>query len=179
MATPRTRPVEDSISKVGNELAVGEDLEFQRKWWRFETAIWILFALILAADLSGIFGRGPLAKASAKTADGTMKIDYERVLRYETPDVMTIHFGPNAIQNGKIELWVSETVIQPLGNRRIIPQPKSSILDGDGILYTWPTASHPNSVSFALEPSTPGSQKFTVRLESTGDIITRHVWVMP
>lgn len=179
MATQHTRPVEDTIPRIANELAVGEDLQFQRKWWRFEAVVWIVFAVILALDLSGIMGRGPLAKASVRTADGTMKIDYERVERFETPSMMTIYFGPNAVANGQIQLWVSEGVIKPLGNQRIIPQPKSSVLDGDGILYTWPTTEHPNTVAFALQPSTPGSKAFTIRLPATGDSITRHVWVMP
>jgi hypothetical protein len=179
MASARTRPVEDSVPKVADDLAVGEDLDFQHRWWCFEAVIWIVFAVILALDLSGLLGRGPLAKASAKTPDGTMKIDYERVERFQTPSVMTIYFGPNAVAHGQIQLWVSEGVIKPLGNQRIIPQPQISVLNGDGILYTWPTTAHPNTVAFALNPSTPGEQTFTIRLTATGDTITRHVFVMP
>lgn len=179
MASARTRPVEDSIPKISNELAVGENIEFQRRWWRFEHIVWWVFTAILVLDLAGAFGRGPLAKASARTADGAMKIDYERVERFQTPSVLTIHFGPNAIRDGKIQLWVSENLIKPLGNQRIIPQPESSVLSGDGILYTWLTTGKPNSTSFALEPASPGTDKFTIRLPATGDQIERRVFVMP
>jgi hypothetical protein len=50
---------------VNDEITVGEDLQFQRKWWVFERVIWILFSLILVLDIAGVFGRGPVAKAEA------------------------------------------------------------------------------------------------------------------
>jgi hypothetical protein len=62
----KTKPVEDTVPKIGNELAVGEDLEFQRRWWRFERVVWTIFLLILVADLAGLLGRGPLSKTHAK-----------------------------------------------------------------------------------------------------------------
>jgi hypothetical protein len=33
------KPVEHTIEKVNDEIAVGSDLEFQRRWWRFERVI--------------------------------------------------------------------------------------------------------------------------------------------
>lgn len=48
-ATKFSEPIEDSVSKVDDAIAVGEDLNFQRRWWRFERAIWVAFALILVA----------------------------------------------------------------------------------------------------------------------------------
>ena len=53
----------DEVPKVDNAVAVGEDLEFQERWWTFERVIWSFFALILLADMLGAFGRGWLAKA--------------------------------------------------------------------------------------------------------------------
>ncbi|MFP5228316.1 MAG: hypothetical protein ACLGXA_11890 [Acidobacteriota bacterium] len=180
MTSPvRTRPVEENIPKVGNELAVGEDIEFQRRWWRFEHIVWALFSLILLLDLSGLLGRGPLAHARDKTADGAMNLQYDRVERFQTPAIVSIHFGANAVHNGHIELWVSQSIIKSLGNQRIIPQPASSVLTGDGILYTWPAGEHPDSAEFALESSHVGVQHFTLRLPVLGDQLTERVVVMP
>jgi hypothetical protein len=175
----RTSPVEENIPKVGNELAVGEDIEFQRRWWRFEHAVWIMFGLILALDLSGLLGRGPLAHAHDKTADGAMKLEYDRVARFQTPSIISVHFGPNAVHDGRIQLWVSQSIVRNLGNQRIIPQPASSVLKDQGILYTWPSGDHPDSADFALEPSHLGWQHFTLRLPALGDQFTEHVVVMP
>jgi len=64
-----TTPVDDSIAKVSNAVAVGEDLAFQRRWWRFERAVWIVFGIIVLLDLARVFGRGPAANAHKQTAD--------------------------------------------------------------------------------------------------------------
>ncbi len=178
-SSAQTRPVEDSVPKIGNELAAGEDLEFERRWWRFEHIVWIFFTVLLALDLSGAFGRGPLSKAQMKTADGAITVDYERIERFQTPSILTIHFGPAAVRNGKIQLWVSQTVVKGLGNQRIIPQPTTSVLAPDGILYTWDASDRPDSASFALQPIKPGIDHFVLRLPVVGDELGGRVFIAP
>ena len=107
-AKPFTSPVENSVARVNDEVAVGEDLEFQRKWWRFENAAWMVFTLIIVLDLSGLFGRGPLAKAQRHAADGTIDVKYERIERTGSPSIMTIQFGPSAIKDGRIQLYIRQ-----------------------------------------------------------------------
>jgi hypothetical protein len=96
---PFTKPVENSVARVNDEVAVGENLDFQRKWWRFENVAWAIFTLIVFLDLSGLFGRGPLAKAERRTTDGTIEMKYERIERTGSPSIMTIQFGQSAIHN--------------------------------------------------------------------------------
>ena len=60
-----TREIEDSVAKVNGEVAVGSDLDFQRKWWRFERVLWTVLTLIVILDALGFFGRGWFAKAHA------------------------------------------------------------------------------------------------------------------
>ena len=50
--------VGDSVPKVNNDLAVGEDLEFQRRWWRFEKIVWPLLMLFVVVVLFVVFGCG-------------------------------------------------------------------------------------------------------------------------
>ena len=85
-------PVEDWVPKVSDRIAVGEDLEFQRKWWRFEQIIWPILLLVVVADILGLFGRGWLAKRRAVTTDHAMTVDYEWVERASTPSIMTFRF---------------------------------------------------------------------------------------
>ena len=162
MPATQTHPVEDSVAKIGNELAVGEDLDFQRRWWRFESIIWILFVIIVVLDVAGVFGRGPVAKAHSVSAGGMMEINYERIERFSTPSILTVHFRPSAVQNGLIHLWVSDSVVKELGNQRIIPQPQTSTTGNGGIFYTFPATAKPNSVEFALQPSNPGISHFAL-----------------
>ena len=163
MATkPFTKPVDDTVAKVDNEVAVGEDLDFQRKWWRFENAAWVIFTLIIILDLAGLFGRGPIAKAERRTADGTIDVKYERIERTDSPSIMSIEFGPSAIQDGKIQLYVSSSLVKSFGTERVIPAPQNTVIGEGGLTYTFPATKPPASVDLALQPSGPGIYDFTV-----------------
>jgi hypothetical protein len=129
-----TKPVSDSVPKVAGDVAVGEDLGFERKWWRFERVVWILFLVILICDVLGLFGRGWLAKAERSTPDQALTMSYERVERASTPSIMTLHFAPSAVHDGRIQVLVSENVNRRLGAQRVSPPPQLSTLTQDGIL---------------------------------------------
>jgi hypothetical protein len=174
---PFLSPVQDSVPKVG-DVAVGEDLEFQRKWWRFERGIWVFFLLLLVADVLGLFGRGWLAKAQAGDANGTLTLDYERVERASTPSIMTLHFDDAAIRNGKIEVFVSEDIIKALGAQRISPQPELSTVGKGGITYIFAATETPATAEITLSPSFPGSHRFRMQVTG-GQPINGHVVVVP
>ena len=177
-ATPPNKPVTDSVPKVNNDVAVGADLEFQRKWWRFERSVWIFFAFLVLCDLAGLFGRGPLAHAHRATRDGTMDVHYERIERFSTPSIATINFGPNAIHDGKIQLWVGGTLVKRLGAQRVVPAPLASQIGDDGITYTFPASFPPASVEFALQPAGPGLYPLEFRVLGA-EMMTVKVFVMP
>jgi hypothetical protein len=173
-----TKPVEDSVAKVNDELAVGSDLDFQHRWWRFERAVWVLFTLLVIADLLGCFGRGFLAKSRMRAADGSLDVQYERVERFSTPSILRAKFGPDAIHEGKVQLWVSSSLVKNLGNQRVIPQPAESVLDNNGILYTFATKPRSDTVAFALEPTSPGLYDLEVRVPGHEQVKAR-IFVVP
>lgn len=173
-----TTEVKDSVPKVNNEVAVGEDIEFQRRWWRFERAVWILFTVLVLLDLSGAFGRGPLAKARIRSQDGAMDVHYERIERFSTPSILNVEFGPNAIHDGKVQLWVNEGTIKKLGTQRVVPQPVSSLIGDDGVLYTFDATKPPASIQFALQPSAPGIFPLELRVPGS-QMLTMRIVVMP
>ena len=166
----RTSPVEDTVGLVNNEIAVGEDLDFQRRWWRFENILWIVLVVILALDVTGLLGRGYLAKGTAQTRDGGMVVKYERIERYKTPSILTIQFGPSALQNGKLTLWTSDSLVKDLGAQRIIPQPLASVIGEGGLRYVFDATPGPSLVQFALEPGKIGLQHLTLRVPGSEDL---------
>lgn len=164
-APPEVKPVRDTdVPKVEGAIAVGEDLDFQRKWWRFEKIVWSVFVLILIADLLGLLGRGPLANAKGVAADGSLHLKYERVLRENTSSIMTFLPGKNAIQDGKLQLFVSDTIVKELGSQRIIPQPEHSAIGNGGVTYTFPASNNPMMIQIELKPSFLGSHPFQVEI---------------
>ncbi len=177
-STPKTNPVEDTVPQVNNELAVGEDLEFQRKWWRFEKIAWIVLVIVLVLDLLGAFGRGYLAHAEARATDGSIDVKYDRIERFQTPSILTVKLGPTAVQNGKVNLWTSEGLITKLGNQRVSPQPLSSVVGNGGTLYTFEATRNPTEVEFALEPSKPGAYQLELGVRGL-ELLKMNIFVMP
>lgn len=157
---PEVKPVGDDVPRVDGAIAVGEDLAFQRRWWRFEKIIWTVFSLILVADLAGLLGRGPLA--NARVHNSSMQFRYERVMRENTASILTALPQANAIHNGQLQLFVSDSIVKQLGAQRIIPQPLTSTLGNGGITYTFPATQMPLTVQFELKPSFIGRHAFTV-----------------
>jgi hypothetical protein len=172
-------PVGDSVPKVNEEVAVGEDIEFQRKWWVLEKIVWTTFLVILALTVLGLFGRGLLATTRKSSADSTIRLKYDRIARTGTPADLNISFGPAAIHDGEIHLFLSESVITQLGAQRISPQPEKSTVGNGGITYTFPATKSPATVIISLQPPGPGSFAFEVSLPDTGSSLDEKVIVVP
>ncbi len=179
MATDvQVKPISDSVAKTGGTVAVGEDLAFQQAWWKFERAVWIVFGLILVADVSGLLGRGPLSKAEAHTANGSLHVKYEKVERANTPSIMTVVPGASAIHEGTFKLFVSDSVVRELGTQRIAPQPAISTLGEGGVTYTFPATVLPVTVQLALQSSFIGSHAFRIGIPGQ-EAIEGKVLVLP
>lgn len=167
---PYESRVEDSVPKVDREVAVGEDLQFQQKWWQFERIVWPILLLIVIVDLLGGFGRGWLAHAHSSTPDHALTLDYERIERASTPSIMTLHFGPSAIHGGQIAVYVSDSIVKPLGAQRISPQPAVSAIGDGGVTYVFPSHGLPASAQIELQPSFPGVHRFRIQVEGSTPI---------
>jgi hypothetical protein len=174
----QTKPVQDLGHKVDDAVSVGEDLDFQERWWKFENVVWSIFALLLVLDLLGVFGRGWLAKTEATTPDGAMHVKYERIERTMTPSVMRIEFLPGAAVNGTYKLYVSSSLIQELGNQRIAPEPGVSAVGDGGFVYSFPALGQPATVTLSLEPASPGIFHFSVGVPG-GQMLNERVVVVP
>ena len=157
-----TRPVrDDDVAKVDG-IAVGEDMAFQSRWWKFERFVWGFFTLVLVADLAGALGRGPLANAKRNAPDGSLTVKYERVERANSSSIVTVLPQASAVHDGAVQLFVSQTVVDKLGAQRIIPQPKDSVLGPGGVTYTFPATAQPMPIQIELKPSFIGLHHFTV-----------------
>ena len=175
---PQVSPVGDTVAKVDDAVAVGENLGFQHRWWRFERILWSFFLLILLADVSGLLGRGPLAKVQRQTSDGVLKVKYERIERSNTPSIMTVIPGAAAIQGGQLHLFISDSLVDQLGTQRVVPQPLSSTVGDGGITYVFQTGAPPMMIQLALQPSFVGIHTFTVRVSGASGVQAR-IAVLP
>jgi hypothetical protein len=175
---PSTTPVGDTVPKIDGEIAVGEDIRFQRRWWVFERVIWTVFVLVIICDAAGLFGHGWLSKAKASVPDGSVTVEYERVERSSTPSSMFLHLGTGAMHDGQVRVFISDSIVKDLGAIRIAPQPAVSAVGHGGITYTFPTTASPAEIEIQLQPNAPGKETFRIQVEGKPAII-RSVLVLP
>src|ERR1700712_470963 len=152
------------VPNIDDAVAVGEDLKFQERWWSFERIVWSFFVLILIADMLGVFGEGWLAKAKIDQPESGMLVKYDRVARNGTPSKIQIQLGPDAVVDGKVRLYASDSIVKDLGAQRVIPQPETSTVAKDGLIYTFPAGNPPGEVDFELQPGTPGVHWFHLQV---------------
>ncbi len=172
------KPISDSVPKINDDLAVGADLEFQRRWWKFENKIWWIFGILVIMDVLGCFGRGPLANAKISASDQSIVVKYERIERLGTPSLMRIEFGPSAIHNGQVQLLVSQSLVEDLGTQRVVPQPAASKIGDSKILYTFPASVLPATVQLGLEPAKAGRSSLTLQVPGAAEVKT-NIYVVP
>jgi hypothetical protein len=91
---------------------------------------------------------------------------------------MSISFGPSAIRNGQIHLFVSEGVVRELGARRVIPEPASSSVGNGGVTYIFPATTPTATVEFELSPARPGIPIFSAGI-SGAEMVKAKVVVLP
>ncbi len=175
-ATMQNQPVADSVARINDEVAVGEDLGFQQRWWKFENGVWIFFALVLVCTFVGLLGRGPLA--TTHRGDGLINIQYERIARTGTPNMLEVRFNQQAIRDERVKLFVSDSILKEFGAQRVVPSPLESSIGNGGVTYTFPASTPPASVRFTLQPDGPGIFHFAIGVAGQPPV-TATVVVLP
>src|SRR4051812_16139311 len=90
-------------------IETGFDETFERKWIRFEHVVWGVMIVVVIAGLIGGLGRGPAARAQAGVPP--ILIEYERIVRYQTPTEITVR---SAGTTGIERLFVGRALLDRL-----------------------------------------------------------------
>ncbi|EYB68527.1 hypothetical protein DEIPH_ctg021orf0038 [Deinococcus phoenicis] len=151
------------------DLEIRQDLEFHRREVRAENVGWAVMLLILLAALLGLFGSGPLSKATAQAAGGGLTVKYNRFARYLAPAELTLTFSPDSIQEGGLHVWLSREFLQHVQIQQITPEPDSVQLEGQRLTYTFKAlkTGQPQQVVFQLEMQAIGTLKGAAGLAGT------------
>ena len=173
---PFQEQVADSVPKINNEVAVGEDLNFQRRWWKFEGVMWWLIAGMLLLNFAGAFGRGP--RAHVRIRGDAMVVKYDRVERTGTPSILVVQLQPQVFGDRTVKLHVSQSLVEELGTQRVIPSPSDTAIGNGGLTYTFSTQTRPPGfVEFALQPAKPGIYHFSLQVAEYPPINARVIVV--
>jgi len=141
------------------DLQVHQDLSQERMEWKIQRVAWAVALLILLAALAGLLGPGPLSHAEA--GDAPLRVEYNRLVRYQAPEVLRIHLGPGAARGGKSRIWLSRAFIEQVELKHVDPEPSSVEAGADRFTYTF-DAANGGVVVFHFEPNTFGRTESAV-----------------
>lgn len=111
---------------------VHEDMRMQQSVWTFERVGWYALVIIVLLALAGVFGNGPLSNAEAVSADGKLRVQYQRLSRTGTVDTLRIMVQGSA---GKpLTVTLDGTLFREASIETMQPAPLSSMSKGQALL---------------------------------------------
>lgn len=135
------------------DLEIAQDLEFERRSWLAQRVSWVLAMAILLAALFGVFGNGPVSKTEEASHDQSLRIEYQRFVRFQAPAEYRIYVSPQPRSGDTFRLWLNRDFFDGTQLRRIIPEPDSTQLVPDGIIHEFHVSRErdPVEIQFRLE----------------------------
>ena len=151
--------------KVNDELEVGFNEAFEKRWFRAEQIGRVVMVVFVAASLAGLLGRGPYSHQTEKSDDLSLAVDFEPVARSQTGTQVTFHLK-NATDQPALTLFIGEKLVEPMGLGRILPQPIKTQAVRGGLLLTIavPPDTADARVRLMLMPVDIGEENLVARL---------------
>jgi hypothetical protein len=121
-------------------LEINQDLDFQRREWRVQRVGRAVMVLLLFAALAGVFGAGPLSRATAGERE-TLAVEYDRFLRRGADNRLTVRVGPRAATGREVRLWVPPRYLERMHYERAVPEPQRTVFAPGRLWLIFPVAS--------------------------------------
>ena len=150
---------------INDELEVGFNQPFEKRWLRAEQVGRVVMVLFTAAGLAGLLGRGPYSHHTEKSAQSALAVDFEPIARANANTQVTFHLD-NPTEQPTVDLFVSSNVVEPMGLERIVPNPLQSKVVKGGIILTMgvPSGTIDAQLRLILMPSELGPNQLEARL---------------
>jgi hypothetical protein len=110
------------VTRVGS-LEIDQDLDYQRREWRLQRVGWVCMAVVVAAALAGLLGRGPLSDATAEAAGGTLRVGYNRFAHRHAPEELRITAAAGLAEGGELRLVIGRAFLDGVEVTSVSPAP--------------------------------------------------------
>lgn len=162
-------PHSSERSRRPGGIDIDEDLEFQHRMWRFERVGWCGIAAILVAAVIGLFGHGPLSRATVDVPDSAQPergfmLHYDRFGRAHSESQFVFSRPAGPLGDGTFSLWLSDEYLKSVEVLRITPDPVSQELVSDGVRYRFGYHDGPQRLTFRFKAERGGLLSGAFRL---------------
>ncbi len=115
-------------------LEITEDMRLQRRTWRVERLGWVGMLLLVNAALLGLFSIGPLSTRTVESADGAIRVHYDRFLRNGAGTTIRVELiAPFPLVD--LPVRISRDLVARLKIEGVQPQPHAAESGPGGV--TW------------------------------------------
>jgi hypothetical protein len=153
-------------------IDIYEDIKFQRRMWAVQRFGWIIIAAAIVAGLSGLFGSGPVSRASAEATG--LRIEYERFVRLQQPTMLRCFLSGTEPET---QIALRRDYLDFVRIEAITPTPARTEASGEWLVYRF-TSPAPIFVEFNLIPENFGRLNGTMRA-GKGQSIGFHQFIYP
>lgn len=148
-------------SPLSPDLGSPDVEAFQRGDWRARSVSAFLFGAVLLAAALGVFGGGPLARASAR-GDG-LRVEFERFARHGRASALKVEI--DAAGDDEVTIAVEGGYFTDATFESIFPRPVITTDSGDVQRFTFSARKdEPVVVRFKYLPPPPGAHRGAVRV---------------
>lgn len=146
------------IQRVG-ELEIAQDLDYQRRSWVVQRVGWVVMALATLAALLGLFGGGPLSRATVGEQNEPLSVEYDRFGRLQSQTTLRVNLGPDAGRERKVSVWLNREYLEGFQIQQVTPQPERVEAGSERLTYVFQLSksNQPTAVTFYLQPEHIGS----------------------
>jgi hypothetical protein len=153
---------------MGKSIQIDDDLDTQKKSWKFEKAGKIVLWVIIALSITGIFGSGPLSLDSVKSED--LELKYAFFERQKNSTELSIVLGKKYTSVDTINISINEDFVKKIRIEAISPIPvKSDIIQGFiRFFFKSNVLVNNTTVTIHLKYYEPGYYQNTIRINDDG-----------
>lgn len=116
-------------------LQIDQNERFQRREWRFERIGWGILGVFVLAGLVGLLGTGPLSWAAARSEQGLVTVEYQRIAHHEADDSVSLVFAADAAEEGTISVELTGSWVAGVDMQGISPQPVEERAVPGGVVF--------------------------------------------
>ncbi|MDQ0703767.1 hypothetical protein QF043_002559 [Pseudomonas sp. W3I7] len=140
---------------------VDEDMVLQRKVWCFERVGWYGLVALIGLTLAGVFSKGPLSSAESRSADGQLRVEYQRFLRNGSSDELIVHLQGKPRE--PVEVEINGELLRGFEIEMLQPQPLKASAAGEGVRL-WVLSDDAGQAIVHLTVHSDGVGSFTTRV---------------
>lgn len=141
----------DAGSGATSGIEIELNMRIQRIIWKIQRVAWVLAALLLVAVALGLAGDGPLSDASVSDEAGLLTVGYSRFARDTAPTTVRATLKAASPESDQVKLWIDDAFLQEYKLESIIPEPDSTTLAQDRLVFSFSIEQPGNEVEIVLE----------------------------